>query len=122
MKACSEDLRTKIVAAVERSMPTKSEAARTFGVGISSVKRYVATATKGWFLVPKKRPSSKQRIGETARRLLKEDLEERPASTLPYRREFLRRACGVLVSESTVWRMLKRIGFSRKKIGGSGGG
>jgi transposase len=35
MKAYSEDLRMKIVEAVERGMP-KSEAARSFGVGISS--------------------------------------------------------------------------------------
>ena len=43
MNAYSEDLRKKIVeAVVERRMP-KIEATRTFGVGISSVKRYVAT-------------------------------------------------------------------------------
>ena len=39
MKAYSEDLRRKIVDAIERGMP-KSQAARTFGVGISTVKRY----------------------------------------------------------------------------------
>ena len=42
MNAYSEDLRKKIVEAVERGMP-RIEAAKTFGVGISSVKRYVAT-------------------------------------------------------------------------------
>jgi transposase len=44
MNAYSEDLRKKIVAAVERGMP-KIEAARTFGVGISSIKRYVGHGT-----------------------------------------------------------------------------
>jgi transposase len=39
-------LRRKIVEALERGTP-KSEAARFFGVGISSVKRYVATAREG---------------------------------------------------------------------------
>jgi transposase len=39
MNAYSEDLRRKIVEAVERGMP-KAEAARAFGVGVSSVKRY----------------------------------------------------------------------------------
>jgi transposase len=58
MNAYSEDLRRKIVEAVERGMP-KSEAARTFGVGISSVKRYVATYREGRSLAPKKRPGSK---------------------------------------------------------------
>ncbi|MBA2714831.1 MAG: helix-turn-helix domain-containing protein [Rubrobacteraceae bacterium] len=42
MKAHSKDLRRKIVEAVERGKP-RAEAARTFGVGLSSVKRWVAT-------------------------------------------------------------------------------
>ena len=42
MNPYSEDLRKKIVEALQRGMP-KIEAARTFGVGISSLKRYVAT-------------------------------------------------------------------------------
>jgi transposase len=114
MNAYSEDLRKKIVQAVERGMP-KIEAARTFGVGISSVKRYVATHRKGRSLAPKKRPGSKPKLDEGARRLLESDLEERPAVTLPQRREYLRTVCGVEVSDSTLSRMLGRMGWSRKK-------
>ena len=114
MNPYSEDLRKKIVEAVERGMP-KIEAARSFGVGISSVKRYVATARQGRSLAPKKRPGSKPKLDESARRLLEADLEERPAATLPQRREFLRRVRGVEVSDSTVSRVLKRLGWSRKK-------
>ncbi len=114
MKAYSEDLRKKIVEAVERGTP-KSEAARSFGVGISSVKRYVATAREGRSLAPKKRPGSKPKLDESATRLLEADLEGRPAATLPHRREFLRRACGVSVSDSTICRVLRRLGWSRKK-------
>src|SRR5215213_5200444 len=117
MNAYSEDLRKKIVEAVERGMP-KIKAARTFGVGISSVKRYVAAAREGRSLAPKKRPGSKPKLDEGARRLLEADLEERPAATLPERREFLRRVSGVEVSDSTVSRVLKRMGWTRKKIGG----
>jgi transposase len=118
MNAYSEDLRKKIVEAVERGMP-KIEAARTFGVGISSVKRYAATARQGRSLVPKKRPGgSKPKLDEGARRLLEADLRERPAATLPQRREFLRQVRGVEVSDSTVARVLKRMGWTRKKIGG----
>ncbi len=93
----------------------KAEAARTFEVAVSSVKRYVATATAGKSLAPKKRPGSKPKLDQGARRLLEADLEERPAATLPQRREFLGRVAGVEVSESTVSRMLKRLGWSRKK-------
>jgi transposase len=115
MNAYSEDPRKKIVEAVERGMP-KIEAARAFGVGISSVKRYMATAREGRrSLAPKKRPGSKPKLNESARKLLEADLEERPSATLPQRREFLRRVAGVEVSDSTVSRVLNRLGWSRKK-------
>jgi transposase len=40
MRAYSEDLRQKVVEAVERRGTSKSEAARLFGISLSSVKRY----------------------------------------------------------------------------------
>jgi transposase len=46
MKAYSKDLRRKIVNALGRGM-SKAEAARIFGVGISTVKRYAAKAQSG---------------------------------------------------------------------------
>ncbi len=114
MNAYSLDLRKKIVEAKERGMPT-AEVARTFGVGLSSVKRYAAAAREGKPLAPKKRPGSKPKLDEAARKLLEADLEERPAATLPQRREFLARVAGVRVSDSTVSRRLGRMGWSRKK-------
>jgi transposase len=114
MNAYSEDLRNKIVEALGRGT-TKSEAARTFGISRSSVKRYAKLAEEGRPLAPKKRPGLKPKLDEDARRLLEEDLQERPAATLRQRREFLRAVAGVSVSESTVSRMLRRLGWSRKK-------
>jgi transposase len=114
MNAYSEDLRKKIVEATERGTPN-TEVARAFGVGVSSVKRYVATAREGRSLAPKRRPGSKPKLDERARKLLEADLEERPAAILPERREFLERVAGVRVSDSTVSRMLRRLGWSRKK-------
>ncbi|MDQ5828255.1 MAG: IS630 transposase-related protein [Chloroflexota bacterium] len=55
MKAYSKDLPQKIVDAIERGMP-KAEAARTFGVGISTVKRYATKAQRGEPLEPRKAP------------------------------------------------------------------
>ena len=46
---------------------------------------------------------------------MESDMEERPAATLLQRREYLQKVGGVRVSESTVSRMLKRMGWSRKK-------
>jgi transposase len=118
MNAYSEDLRKKIITALRRGM-TKSEAARTFSVSRSSVKRYAKLDEEGLGLAPKKRPGSKPKMDESARRLLEADLEERPAATLSGRREFLEKVAGVRVGDSTVSRMLRRLGWSRKKIAGS---
>ncbi len=114
MNAYSEDLRKKIVEALRQGR-TKSETARAFGVSRSSVKRYAKLAEQSRPLAPKKRPGSNPKMDERARRLLEADLEERPAATLSERREFLKKVLGVSVSDSTVSRMLKRLGWSRKK-------
>ncbi len=114
MNAYSEDLRNKIIGVLRRGM-TKSEAARTFSVSRSSVKRYAKLVEEGRPLAPKKRPGSKPKMDERARRLLEADVEERPSATLEERREYLRKAAGVRVSDSTVSRMLRRQGWSRKK-------
>ena len=81
MNAYSEDLRKKIVEAVESGMP-KIEAARSFGGGISSLKRYVATYREGRSLTPKKRPGSKQKLDGGARKLLEANLEDHLEVTL----------------------------------------
>ena len=78
MDAYSLELRKKIVEAKERDVPTV-EVVRTFGVGLSCVKRYAATAREGRSLAPKRRPGSKPKLDEGARKLLEADLEVRPA-------------------------------------------
>jgi transposase len=114
MKAYSEDLRKKIVGALLRGTG-KSEAARLFGVSLSSVKRFARTAREGRPLTPKKNPGKHPKIGKSARALLEADLVERPAATLFQRRRFLQEVTGVLVSNPTVSRVLKRLGYTRKK-------
>lgn len=114
MKAYSEDLRAKIVQALEQGM-TKTRAARIFGVSRSSVKRYAAVAGAGRPLTSKKHPGSKPELDERARRLLETDVEERPALTLRERCRFVERVAGVSVSESTLSTLLRRMGFSPKE-------
>jgi transposase len=113
----SLDLRRKVVEAVLRGMP-KAEAARSFGIGISTVKRYVGKAHKGEDLAPRRPPGKSRKLDEGAMRLLEGDLKERPALTLSHRRSFLERVLGAQVSESTTSRAIKRLGWSREKFGG----
>jgi transposase len=117
MSGYSEDLRRRIVSSVGGGMP-KAQAARTFSVSLSSVKRYVEKARRGESLAPKKRPGAAPKLDEKATRLLEEDLRERPFATLRERREYLGLMTGSWVSRSTVCRAIARVGPTRKKGGG----
>jgi|ERR671938_1828925 transposase len=113
MKAYSEDLRQKIVEATERGV-SKAQAARLFGVSLSSVKRYARLARRGDSLAPGKGSGRPAKIDENAKKLLEKDVEERPAATVSDRRCFLEHITGESLSDSTVGRRLKRMGFSQK--------
>ena len=93
----------------------KAEAARTFGVGISTVKRYATKALRGESLEPAKAPGKPPKMDEQVRQLLEEDLKERPFVTLRERCEYVEAISGVSVSRSTMCRAIARIGSTRKK-------
>src|SRR5215208_2075493 len=114
MNAYSEDLRKKIFEALRRGMG-KNQAARTFSVSLSSIKRYAKMAEEDGSLATKKRPGSKPKLDERSRKLLQADLEERPFLTLQERCEYLRTVASVEVSRSTMCRAIKRMDSTRKK-------
>ena len=115
MKAYSVDFREKIIAAVERGM-SKAQAARTFGVvGATSVKRYVKLAEEGKPLRPGKAPGKKAKLDESAMKLLEEDMHARPAVIYEKRADLLCELLGVRVSKSTICRVVRRLGYTRKK-------
>lgn len=115
MKAYSEDLRQKVVETVEERGTSKSEAARLFGISLSSVKRYTRLASQGEPLTPRKGGGRPPIADDATRRLLEEDIRQRPSATIRERRHFLMSFTGKSLSEVTVRRLLKRMGFSRKK-------
>ena len=113
MKPYSEDLRLRIVQAVRDGM-SKSATARLFGVSLSSVKRYARIANRGASLEPRKGGGRPPKTNETMKKLLEEDVKERPAATVRDRRLFLQSVTGDSLSVSTVKRLLRRLGFSQK--------
>jgi transposase len=115
MKAYSEDLRRKIIDALKKRGMPKSEAAALFGVSLSSVKRFARMEREGESLAPKKPPGRPPKGTDATMRLLEADLAERPAATAPERRRYLQRMTGVPMSDSTVRRLVRRLGHSRKK-------
>jgi transposase len=53
-------------------------------------------------------------VDETAQVLLEKDVEERPSATIGQRRRFLEHVTGRALSDSTVRRLMKRLGFTQK--------
>lgn len=95
----------------------KAQAARTFRVGISTVKRYATKAQRGESLAPGKAPGKRPKMDEGVRKLLEEDLNERSFVTLRQRCDYIEAISGVSVSRSTMCRAIARIGSRRKKGG-----
>jgi transposase len=104
------------VDAIQRGVPKAAQAARTFGVGISTLKRYATKAQRGEPLEPGKAPGKRTKIDELIQKLLVEDLEERPFVSLKEERcEYVEAISGVCVSRSTMCRSIARMGSTRKK-------
>ena len=114
MSGYSVDLRQRIVSAVEEGI-SKAQAARTFSVSLSSVKRHVEKAGRRESLAPKKRPGSAPKLDEKARKLLEDDLKERPFVSLQERCDYIEVMTGISVSRSTMCRAIARIAPTRKK-------
>ena len=113
MKPYSEDLRIRIVKALQEGM-SKPGAAQFFGVSLSSVKRYARIASRGASLEPRKGGGRPPKTDGITEKLLEEDVQTRPAATIRQRRLFLEHTTGKALSLSTVRRLLKKMGFSQK--------
>jgi transposase len=79
MNAYSLDLSEKIVESVKRDVP-KAETAHRFGVD-RATKRYCKQLDERGTLESRKAPGNKTKLDEQARRLLVEDLRQRPWAT-----------------------------------------
>lgn len=117
-KPYSEDLRERVVAAVEGGL-SRRQAAEVFEVGISSAIRWVERfrATGSVAAKPMGGDHRSRLTGE--RTWILERIEEAPDLTLEELRDELK-ARGVIVGYGTVWRFFEReaITFKKKRAGG----
>ena len=114
MSAYSLDLTEKIVESVNKGL-SKSETARRFSVDPATLKRYCKQLDERGTLQSKKAPANRPKLDEKARKLLLEDLQQRPWATHSHRAAFLFALSGVRVSGATVCRAVRRLSRSRKR-------
>ena len=82
MKAYSQDLRIRALAALDGGMPL-AQVARTFHISVSSIKRWRAQQAALGHLRPKHPSGRPRRIGPSAERSLRAQLSAAPDATLP---------------------------------------
>lgn len=115
MKAYSEDLRLRIVAAVDGGMP-RSQAARGFKVGRATVKRYLALRRATGSLAPRPLLGPPSVVMAALAEALPARLAEAPDATLAEHCAWYEQTAGVRVADTTMSRVItKRLGWTRKK-------
>jgi transposase len=114
MKAYSLDLRTKILAAVDDGMP-KMQAARVFGVGVSTIKRYAQQLRQTGSIAPRPIPGRAATLSRDYDALLWAQLDATPDATLAEHCAAWEQAQGMRVSQATMSRAIRRLGWTRKK-------
>ena len=114
MKAYSEDLRLRVVAAVDGGMP-RSEAARVFGVSRATVKRYLALRRESGALAPRPRRGPPPVRMAALAEALPPRLASHPDATLAEHCAWYEETSGVRVADTTMSRVIRRLGWTRKK-------
>ncbi len=116
MKAYSIDLRQRIVAATERGM-SKTEVAATFGVSLSTIKRLVARRRRNTTddLAAKVPPGRRRTILPEQQAALWAQLEANRDATIETHARLWNEVHGTSVSQWTVGRAIRRLGWTYKK-------
>lgn len=115
MKACSVDLRERVLAAIDRGMP-RSEVVTTFDVSLASLKRRLASRRDTGDMTPRPPSGGPEPTFTPA---LDEELRAQvaavPDATLPEHAQRWNAVHPTSISHWTIGRAIRRLGLSRKK-------
>ena len=114
MKAYSEDLRIRVLAALDDGI-SRAQAARTFQVSGSSIDRWRAQRSALGHLRPKRSPGRPRKIAQSAETSLRAQLSASPDATLPEHIRTWADQQGTSLSRWTLSRAIARLRISRKK-------
>ena len=114
MRAYSTDLKERLVRAVAAGQPMR-EAARRFGVAVTTVKRAVVQARETGWLERRPIPGCPRRIGKDQEAILLARLQAFPDATVLEHCAWWAERSGQELSEATMWRAIRRLGWTYKK-------
>ena len=114
MKQYSADLRERLLGAIDAGLP-QGEAARLFGIGVSTIKRWRRRRHETGSVVASPRPGRRRRVGRDAEPALGAQVHATPDATLVEHCARWEESTGVRVSPATMSRALRRAGWPLKK-------
>ncbi len=114
MKAYSQDLRERVLRAVDQGMPRR-ELVRILGVGAATIGRYLKQQREQGHVRPKAIPGRPSKKIQPVQAGLEDQLKAYPDATLAQHCEYWEQNQGMRVSRWRMSRALKRMGWTRKK-------
>jgi len=114
MRAYSIDLKERLVRAVAAGQPMR-EAARRFGVAVTTVKRAVVQQRETGSLERKPIPGRPRAIRSAQEASLLARLQAEPNATVLEHCAWWAEEYGQQLSEATMWRAIRRLGWTHKK-------
>lgn len=114
MRAYSIDLKERLVRAVAAGQPMR-EVARRFDVAVTTVKRAVVQWRETGSLARRPIPGGPRKIGPEREAVLRARLEAAPDATVLEHCAWWAEEQGQALSEATMWRALRRLGWTHKK-------
>jgi transposase len=114
MKGYSVDLRQRVLAAVASGMP-RQDVATTFGVSMGTIKRLLHKQRQGIDLAPHAPPGRSATIAPHQYAALHAQLDAYPDATFVQHAASWNEAHGTTLSQWTLGRAIRRIGWTRKK-------
>ena len=114
MRAYSTDLKERLVRAVADGLPMR-EAARRYHVAVTTVKRAVVQQRETGSLERKPIPGDPRRIGPELEEVLRARLEAAWEATVLEHCAWWAERSGQELSEATMWRAIRRLGWTYKK-------
>ncbi len=117
MKAYSEDLRERVLRAIDQGRP-RAEIVQLFGVSLATIKRYLKQRRDQGHVRPKAIPGRPPKKRAKLEAGLEEQLHAQDDATLEQHCELWEQAHGEAVSRWTMSRAIAHLGWSRKKPSG----
>ena len=111
MRAYSQDLRQRIVQAVDQGKP-QAEVVKTFHVSLSTIKRYLKLRRETGDIKPKTIPGRPSKKGAALQAGLLSQLEAHSDATLAEHCQFWEATHGIHMSSATMSRAIKRLNWT----------